>query len=89
MAVTGTISPDGTVGPIGGAGQKAAAARGDGFDLFLVPSDDYEDAVAHAGDDLEVVAVDTIDEALDALGDHGGNVDDLPAQGEAAAAPTG
>ncbi len=89
VAVTGTIQPDGTVGPIGGAGQKAAAVREDGLDLFLVPSDDYEDAVAHAGDDLEVVAVDTIDEALDALGDHGGNTDDLPTVGESAAAATG
>jgi PDZ domain-containing protein len=85
VAVTGTIQPDGSVGPIGGAGQKAAAVRRDGLDLFLVPSDDYEDAVAHAGDDLEVVAVDTIDEALEALGDHGGNVDDLPEVGESAA----
>ena len=33
--------------------------RDDGIDLFLVPRADYEDAVAHAGDDLEVVAVDT------------------------------
>ena len=63
--------------------------REDGLDLFLVPSDDYEDAAAHAGDDLEVVAVDTIDEALDALGDHGGNTDDLPTVGESAAAATG
>jgi Lon-like protease len=85
VAVTGTIQPDGTIGPIGGAGQKAAAVRRDGLDLFLVPSADYEDAVEHAGDDLQVVAVDTIDEALDALGDHGGNVDDLPAAGESAA----
>jgi PDZ domain-containing protein len=85
VAVTGTIQPDGSVGPIGGAGQKAAAVRRDGLDLFLVPSDDYDDAVAHAGDDLEVVAVDTIDEALEALGDHGGNVDDLPEVGESAA----
>ena len=89
VAVTGTIQPDGTVGPIGGAGQKAAAVRGEGLDLFLVPSADYEDAAARAGDDLEVVAVDTIDEALDALGDHGGNIDDLPAAGEVAAAATG
>jgi Lon-like protease len=85
VAVTGTIQPDGTVGPIGGAGQKAAAVRREGLDVFLVPTADYEDAVAHAGDDLEVVAVDTIDEALDALGEHGGNVDDLPAAGEFAA----
>jgi Lon-like protease len=89
VAVTGTISGDGTVGPVGGTGQKAAAVRDEGMSLFLVPSADYEAAVAHAGDDLEVVAVDTIDEALVALGERGGNVDDLPPVGETAAAPTG
>lgn len=89
VAVTGTISGDGTVGPVGGTGQKAAAVRGAGYDLFLVPTADYEAAVAHAGDDLDVVPVDTIDDALDALGELGGNVDDLPPAGEAAAAAHG
>jgi PDZ domain-containing protein len=89
IAVTGTIAGDGTVGPVGGTGQKAAAARDAGISLFLVPRDDYEDAVARAGDDLEVVAVDTVDQALEALRERGGNVDDLPASGESAAAHTG
>jgi PDZ domain-containing protein len=87
VAVTGTISGDGTVGPVGGTGQKAAAVRDAGMTLFLVPSDDYQAAVDHAGDDLEVVAVDTLDEALVALGERGGNVDDLPSQDELADAP--
>jgi PDZ domain-containing protein len=87
VAVTGTISGDGTVGPVGGTGQKAAAVRAAGMSLFLVPSADYEAAVARAGDDLEVVAVDNVEEALAALADHGGNVDDLPDPGEFAAAP--
>jgi PDZ domain-containing protein len=87
VAVTGTISGDGTVGPVGGTGQKAAAVRSAGFDLFLVPTADYDDAVAHAGGDLSVVSVDSIDEALAALGEHGGNIDDLPEAGEVAAAP--
>jgi PDZ domain-containing protein len=87
VAVTGTISGDGTVGPVGGTGQKAAAVRDAGITLFLVPSADYQAAVDHAGDDLEVVAVDTVDEALAALGERGGNVDDLPPAGEAAAPP--
>ena len=87
VAVTGTIQPDGTRrADRRRRAEGGGGARRDGLDLFLVPSDDYEDAVAHAGDDLEVVAVDTIDEALEALGDHGGNVDDLPAVGESAAA---
>jgi PDZ domain-containing protein len=78
VAVTGTISGDGTVGPVGGTGQKAAAVRDAGMSLFLVPSGDYQDAVARAGDDLEVVAVDTLDEALAALAERGGNTADLP-----------
>lgn len=87
VAVTGTISSDGTVGPVGGTGQKAAAVREAGMSLFLVPADDYEAAVDRAGDDLEVVAVENIDEALEALRQRGGNVDDLPSIGESAAAP--
>jgi PDZ domain-containing protein len=89
VAVTGTIAGDGTVGPVGGTGQKAAAVREEGMELFLVPSADYQDAVDRAGDDLEVVAVDTVDEALAALGEQGGNVDELPPTGETAAAPSG
>jgi Lon-like protease len=77
VAVTGTINSDGTVGPVGGTGQKAAAVRAQGYDAFLVPSDDYEAAQQHAGD-VDVIAVDTLDEALAALADLGGNVDDLP-----------
>jgi PDZ domain-containing protein len=77
VAVTGTIRSDGVVGPVGGTGQKAAAVRAKGYDLFLVPTADYADAAAHAGD-VEVVAVDTLEDALEALGEVGGNVDDLP-----------
>jgi PDZ domain-containing protein len=77
VAVTGTISADGTVGPVGGTGQKAAAVRAQGYDAFLVPTADYEAAQQHAGD-VDVIAVDTLDDALAALADLGGNVDDLP-----------
>jgi PDZ domain-containing protein len=77
VAVTGTINSDGTVGPVGGTGQKAAAVRAQGYDVFLVPSADYEAAERRAGD-VDVIAVDTLDEALAALADQGGNVDDLP-----------
>ena len=89
VAVTGTIAPDGTVGPVGGTGQKAAAVRKAGITLFLVPRADYDAAVEHAGDDLRVVPVDTVEDALAALGERGGNVDDLPPAGEAAAAAIG
>jgi PDZ domain-containing protein len=78
IAATGTISGDGTVGQVGGTGQKAAAVRAKDVELFLVPTADYQDAVDHAGDDLEVVAVDNLDDALAALADLGGNALDLP-----------
>lgn len=82
VAVTGEILADGTVGPVGGAGQKAAAVREAGIDLFLVPRADYDAAVRHAGD-VEVVEIDTLDEALAALAERGGNGLDLPQVSEA------
>jgi Lon-like protease len=86
VAVTGTISPDGTVGPVGGTGQKAAAVRDAGAEVFLVPTADYEAAAARAGD-VEVIAVDNVDEALEALAGLGGNGLELPDATELAAAP--
>lgn len=81
VAVTGTIEEDGTVGPVGGTGQKAAAVRDAGIDVFLVPSADFEAAEAHAGD-VEVIKVDTLDDALAALAEFGGNGLALPRVGE-------
>jgi Lon-like protease len=81
VAVTGEILADGTVGPVGGTGQKAAAVREAGIELFLVPSADYDAAVRNAGD-VEVVRVDTLDDALAALAERGGNGLDLPQVGE-------
>jgi Lon-like protease len=89
VAATGTIGSDGTVGPVGGTGQKAAAVRAKDAELFLVPRADYKDAVAHAGKNLKVVPVDNLDDALKALGDLGGNVDELPPVGATATAPSG
>ncbi len=77
VAATGEIRSDGSVGPVGGTGQKAAAVRDNGAEVFLVPSDDYQAAVEHAGD-VEVIKVDTLDDALEALADLGGNALDLP-----------
>lgn len=77
VAATGEIHSDGSVGPVGGTGQKAAAVRDAGAEVFLVPSADYEAALDHAGD-VEIVKVDTLGDALEALADLGGNADDLP-----------
>jgi len=67
IAGTGTMAPDGSVGRIGGIKQKTYAAIGVGAEYILVPDGDYDGALAAAGDDIEVVAVSTIDEALDFL----------------------
>lgn len=85
IAVTGTIQPDGTVGPVGGTGQKAAAVRDAGIGTFLVPRADYEAAEARAGD-VDVIPVDDVEDALAALADLGGNGLDLPDSRELAAA---
>lgn len=85
VAVTGEIFSDGTVGPIGGTAQKAAAVREADIGVFIVPTDDYDDAITRAGD-VEVIPVDTLAETLDALAELGGNAGDLPRVGEEQAA---
>lgn len=83
VAVTGSIELDGSVGRIGGLRQKASAVAQMGIDLFLVPAsqDDAEIEAARqaAGDDLEIVPVGTLDEALAVLEERGG--DPVPAAG--------
>lgn len=66
IAGTGTISLDGTVGPIGGVEQKVAAAEAAGAVYFLCPVDNYADAIAVAGA-IEVVPIETVDQALEFL----------------------
>lgn len=66
IAGTGTINLDGTVGPIGGVEQKVAAAEGAGAVYFLVPPQNYTDAVRVARS-IEVVEVSTFDEATEYL----------------------
>ena len=73
MAVTGTIDPDGNVGPVGGVKQKTFAVRDAGATVFLVPHDEFAEAQKWAGPDLKIVEVNTLDEALQALADNGGN----------------
>ncbi|MGK2930877.1 MAG: YlbL family protein [Acidimicrobiales bacterium] len=73
VAVTGTIDGAGNVGPVGGATQKTAAVVDEGYDVFIVPSREVDEVAARAGDDLEVIGVDTLREALDALASLGGS----------------
>jgi PDZ domain-containing protein len=81
VAVTGTIELDGSVGPVGGGLQKSLAVRNAGYEAFLVPSDEYPAVEAAIGEDVRVIAVDTLQEALDALDSLGGNVASLEPAG--------
>ncbi|MCY3786324.1 MAG: PDZ domain-containing protein [bacterium] len=67
VAVTGTISPEGTVGSVGGIAQKVRAAERRNFRLMLVPAGQYDEAVAAAGDALEIVEVSSMAEAIGAV----------------------
>ncbi len=67
VAGTGTIAPDGTVGPIGGIRQKLAGARAAGAELFLMPRVHCAEAQDHIPDGLVVTPISTLDEAIQAL----------------------
>jgi len=84
VATTGTISPEGFVGRVGGVKQKTFAARDAGVELFLVPADELDEALLHAGDDMEVAGVVTLEEAIDALDALGGNGEQVRGLFEAA-----
>jgi len=67
VAGTGTISPDGTVGAIGGVVQKMIGARRDGAELFLVPVANCEAVVGNEPEGLTVAAVENLDDAIEAM----------------------
>lgn len=66
IAGTGTIRPDGSVGPIGGVRQKVFAAEEVGAEIMFVPADNWEEALT-ADHSIELVRVATIDDALEYL----------------------
>ena len=67
VAGTGTMDPEGTVGPIGGIPFKLMAARAAGATTFLVPAANCTEAVANDPDGLALVRVATLSDALTAL----------------------
>ena len=67
VAGTGTVSPDGQVGPIGGIDQQIAGARDDGAELFLVPADNCGDAYDAPRGDMRLAPVATMSEAVDVI----------------------
>lgn len=66
IAGTGTIDPDGTVGPIGGIQQKVEAAADDGATIFLAPEGNCHE-ITHVPNDMTIYSVDTLDTALEVL----------------------
>ncbi|MGH9069086.1 MAG: YlbL family protein [Acidimicrobiales bacterium] len=74
VAATGTISLQGQVGTVGGVPQKTIAVRNAGATVFLVPPDNYHQALSKAGPDLKVISVATLSQALAALRSLGGKV---------------
>lgn len=80
VAVTGTIDVEGNVGAIGGLNSKASAVQQVGVKYFLVPLNQGEDGVDGierarqvVGDDVEIIPVATLEEALAALERIGGD----------------
>lgn len=77
VAVTGTMALSGGVGPIGGVRQKVAAAIRSGATYMLIPASlrqsELDRAFAEAGEDIEIIPVANVQEAIDALADRGGN----------------
>lgn len=67
IAGTGTLSIDGTVGPIGGITYKMRGASDDGARWFLAPVANCPEVVGHVPDGMRAVRVATLDEAYDAV----------------------
>ncbi len=68
VAGTGTITPTGQVGPIGGVQQKIAGAYAAGARVFLVPAGDCDEAARSAlANQVELVKVSTIQGAVAGL----------------------
>lgn len=69
IAGTGTITPSGKVGPIGGIQQKIAAARDAGAELFLVPADNCDGIGGVDPGDMRLAKATTMHRAVVTLSD--------------------
>jgi PDZ domain-containing protein len=67
IAGTGTITPDGKVGDIGGIQQKLIGARDAGAVLFLAPQGNCQDVIGHIPDGLTVASIATLSDAMAAI----------------------
>lgn len=67
---TGTISKDGSVGEIGGVKYKLLGAMKKKADIFLVPEENYDEAVNVKNEEdseIRIISVKTLKEAIDKL----------------------
>ena len=80
IAGTGTIAEDGAVGSIGGIRQKMVGAAESDAEFFLAPTANCDEVVVYEPDGLQVVAVGSFEEALEATGTIAGTgtVEGLP-----------
>ena len=67
IAGTGTITPDGAVGPIGGIAQKMAGARKAGSQYFLSPAENCAEALKARPEGLTLVKVEKLHDAVKAV----------------------
>lgn len=67
VAGTGSIDTSGNVGRVSGVAEKVRGAVQADADVFLVPEEQVDEARAAAPEGLQVVAVGTLDEAIEAL----------------------
>ncbi|NYV77387.1 S16 family serine protease [Streptomyces sp. UH6] len=67
VAGTGTISPEGAVGTVGGVALKTRAAARDGATVFLVPRAECRDALTELPEGLRLVPVTSLRGAVTSL----------------------
>lgn len=79
IAGTGTITPEGKVGPIGGIQQKMIAASRAGATIFLTPKDNCSDAVSARPGGLRLVRADTLHSAVQSVNALTSGKGDIPA----------
>lgn len=75
IAGTGSITPDGVVGPIGGIRQKMEAARVGGATLFLAPAANCAEVLGNIPDGLQVVKTENLSQARHAVETAGSGQD--------------
>ena len=67
IAGTGTIGPDGEVGPVGGITHKMHTAQEAGAIAFLVPADNCDEARTAPDNTMHLIKAETLPQTVDAL----------------------